>query len=67
VKRQELILQGIGRWVIGLSGDRFEGIEKIIERRAMARRLLRVNEACARPSTDTAEACLKERLTHLSL
>ena len=26
-----------------------------------------VNEACALPSADTAEACLKERLTHLSL
>ncbi len=26
-----------------------------------------VNEACALPSTDTAEACLKERWTHLSL
>ena len=44
-----------------------EGIEKIIERRAMARRVLMVNEACALPRTDTAEASAKERLTHLSL
>ncbi len=35
--------------------------------RQMARRVLMVNEACALPSADTAEACLKERLTHLSL
>jgi len=57
----------LGRWVIDLSLDRFEGVDKIIARRAMARKVLRVNEACARLSTDTAEACLKERLTHLSL
>lgn len=71
MKRQELIRQGLGRWVIDLSLNRFEGIEKIIERREeddpMARRVLRVNEACALPGTDTAEACHKERLTHLSL
>ncbi len=68
VKRRELIRQGLGRWVIDLSLDRFEGIEKIIERREendpLARRVLRVNEACALPSTDTADACHKERWTH---
>ena len=65
MKRQELIRQGLGRWVIDLSLNRFEGIEKIIERREeddpMARRVLRVNEACALPSTDTAEACITSR------
>ncbi len=49
---------------IDLSLDRFDGIEKTIERREesdpMAWRVLSVNEACALPSTDTAEACLKE-------
>ena len=54
VKRRELIRQGLGRWIIDLSLDRFEGIEKIIKRRKegdpLARRVLMVYEACALPS-----------------